>query len=55
MLAEEKRSLSKTKAYLGQQERNLKERQAALQQTHREWSEGIRSHGGRKVSTGEGV
>ena len=49
LLADEQRTLGKTKAYLKQQERNLKERRATLQQTHREWSQGIKSHGGRKV------
>lgn len=42
-LVKEKTSLSRTKAYLNQQQRTLKERQAALQLTHKQWNEGIRS------------
>ena len=48
-LAEEKRSLSKTRAYLNQQQRSLKERQVAWERTHKQWNQGMKSHQARKV------
>ncbi len=48
-LTEEKRSLGKTKAYLSKQQRSLKERQIAWEQTHKQWNEGMKLHQGRKV------
>lgn len=50
-LTQERNSLSKTKAYLQDQQVQLRERKAALKQTHKEWNKGMKLHGEARVRT----